>query len=587
MPITETDGMWRAAQRFLSRGEHRRYSDGIHLHEYRNADGRLLYFKLRAYDPNTDEKLIRPMRPKDGGFEPGEPSFGPDGKPLYGLPALAQHPDAEVIVCEGENCADALAKLGCVATTSGAASSAAAADWRPLAGRRVLIWPDHDEAGARYADDVAARLIELGCSVRVVDAAALGLDDKGDAVDWLGAHPDAQAQEVLALPCLTQATPQPRGGVQLIRGDAIKFEPVHWLWPGFIPAAMLSILAGAPGCGKTTIALSIAAVVTQGGTWPDGSRCSEAGDVVVWSGEDAAAVLAARLKAAGADMTRVHFVDGVREGHESTPFDPARHVAKLFETIRGLGNPRLLVLDPVVSVVAGDSHKNAEVRNALQPLVDLARELGCALIGITHTSKGTMGRDPVERVTGSLAFAAVARTVLLAAKLKAEGDAAPRRVLVLAKSNVGPDEGGFTYELARREVAPEVEGQYVQWGERLQGTARELLAEAGGEAPDDPSLDVDGFLRELLSSGEIAAKTVLAEATAAGFSRDQLQRSARRIRVRREKRGMAGGWVWSLQTAESGTARPEGSEGGTHRWLPPSLPSAPPSALMTDDAEVF
>ena len=38
--------------------------------------------------------------------------------------------------------------------------------------------------------------------------------------------------------------------VRLIRGDAVALEPVRWLWPGFLPAAMLTILGGAPGCGK-------------------------------------------------------------------------------------------------------------------------------------------------------------------------------------------------------------------------------------------------------------------------------------------------------------------------------------------------
>ena len=44
--------------------------------------------------------------------------------------------------------------------------------------------------------------------------------------------------------------------VRLVRGDTVTLEPVRWLWPGFLPAAMLTILGGAPGCGKTTIALS-------------------------------------------------------------------------------------------------------------------------------------------------------------------------------------------------------------------------------------------------------------------------------------------------------------------------------------------
>ena len=66
---------------------------------------------------------------------------------------------------------------------------------------------------------------------------------------------------------------------------------------------------------------------------------------------------------------------------------------------------------------------HTEVRRSLQPLVDLAAEQGCALIGITHYSKGTAGRDRLERVTGSLAFGALPRIVLGTAKPAEEGAA--------------------------------------------------------------------------------------------------------------------------------------------------------------------
>ena len=87
----------------------------------------------------------------------------------------------------------------------------------------------------------------------------------------------------------------------------------------------------------------------------------------------------------------------------------------------------LLIVDPIVSAVATDSHKNGEVRRGLQPLVDLAAAQGCALLGITHYSKGTAGRDPLERVTGSVAFGALARLVFGTAKPTEEG--APRRMV--------------------------------------------------------------------------------------------------------------------------------------------------------------
>ncbi|MBP6900886.1 MAG: AAA family ATPase [Burkholderiaceae bacterium] len=373
--------------------------------------------------------------------------------------------------------------------------------------------------------------------------------------------------------------------VRLLRGDAVALEPVRWAWRGFLPLGMLTILGGAPGCGKTTIALSLAAIITRAGPWPDGSRCAAVGDVIVWSGEDAPTVTAARLRAAGADMTRVHFVDGITGG-EGEPFDPGRDMALLEATAERLAAPRLLILDPIVSAVTGDSHKGAEVRRSLQPVVELAQRLGCAVLGITHFSKGTSGRDPVERVTGSIAFAALARLVLVAAKVKPEpGDEAePRRVLLRAKSNVSADDGGFAYALERVEVAPEVEGQRVRWLEALDGTARELLAEAEADpARDEVGDDVALFLRGVLADGPVAAKAVFADAAGAGYSRDQVQRTARRMGVDRRKLGMSGGWVWALPAPEGGT---EDGEDRSHHSVPPSPPSAPSSAAA-DDVEVF
>ena len=187
------------------------------LHAYTDPQGHPIYWRIRGRQVNG-EKLIRPMHAlPDGGFELGEPPAPVSGKWLYRLHDLARNPEAQVIVCEGERAADALAQLGLIATTSGSASSAAAADWTPLQGRDVLIWPDHDKSGAQYGRDVAHRLQAMECNVRIVDVVVLNLPPKGDAVEWLAAHPDATAADVLGLPVLsapipatvaTSATPQ-------------------------------------------------------------------------------------------------------------------------------------------------------------------------------------------------------------------------------------------------------------------------------------------------------------------------------------------------------------------------------------------
>jgi uncharacterized protein (DUF927 family) len=83
----------------------------------------------------------------------------PTPRPLYNLPELLALPQASVIVTEGEKKADAVPRLfpGHVGTTSmGGANAAKLSDWGPLAGRNVVIWPDHDEPGRRYAGDGAA-----------------------------------------------------------------------------------------------------------------------------------------------------------------------------------------------------------------------------------------------------------------------------------------------------------------------------------------------------------------------------------------------------------------------------------------------
>lgn len=247
--------------------------------------------------------------------------------------------------------------------------------------------------------------------------------------------------------------PPQADGVQLVRGDVLKPEPVRWLWDGWLALGKLAILAGAPGTGKTTIALSIAAAVSSGGLLPDGTRCP-VGDVLIWSGEDDPAdTLTPRLHAAGADLTRVHFVVDVLEKGQHRPFDPASDTPDLLAAARNLPNLRCIILDPVVSAVAGDSHKNTEVRRGLQPLVDFANATGAALVGITHFSKGGQGQDPAQRVTGSIAFTAVARVVLVVAKVH-DAEGSERRILARSKSNIGPDEGGFCYTLEQVEALP-------------------------------------------------------------------------------------------------------------------------------------
>lgn len=339
--------------------------------------------------------------------------------------------------------------------------------------------------------------------------------------------------------------------VVLVNGADLTPEPVRWLWPDWLALGKLHILAGAPGQGKTTIALAMAATLTIGGRWPDGSRCAP-GNVLIWSGEDDPAdTLLPRLIASGADRARCFFVSGTRIDGEVEPFDPARDMAALEEQALAIGGIKLLIVDPVVSAVAGDSHKNTEVRRALQPLVDLGSRLDAAVLGISHFSKGGAGSDPASRVVGSIAFTAVARVVLVAAKVKAEDGEQDqdRRILARGKSNIGPDDGGFEYTIEQAEPLPGIHASYVAWGKSVAGSARDLLAEpTEQESASDGKSAVDAaaaFLLEALADGLTPTKTVQTEAKDAGVSWASCKRAADNLRVVKRK-GDGGLWYWKL-----------------------------------------
>ena len=338
----------------------------------------------------------------------------------------------------------------------------------------------------------------------------------------------------------------PRDKVILTCGTDLTPEPYRWLWQYWLAMGKLHILAGAPGQGKTTIALAMAATITIGGRWPDGSRCAP-GNVLIWSGEDDPAdTLVPRLMAAGADRARCYFIEGARRGGEVVPFDPARDLGQLLEAIEKIGGISLLVIDPVVSAVTGDSHKNTEVRRALQPLVDLAAKCDCAVLGITHFAKGGQGTDPAQRVVGSVAFTAVARVVMVAAKVKGDEEGQDTRILARSKSNIGPDDGGFQYHLEQSEPLPGIHASHIAWGKAVEGTARELLTD-----PDEPQQEQSDasakdaaidFLVEILKDGSAPSKYVETEARAAGVSWATVRRAADTIGV--TKRKMNDAWYW-------------------------------------------
>ena len=157
---------------------------------YRNAAGDVLGFDAR-FDfagPDGPEKLIIPLSWSGTGWQ--AKAFA-NPRPLYGLDRLAERPDAPVVIAEGCKACDAAAALfpdAVAVSWSGGCNADHLADWSPLAGRDVLVWPDNDPPGVAVAARIGATLAGLGvASLAVLDLEGLGEVKGWDAADALAA----------------------------------------------------------------------------------------------------------------------------------------------------------------------------------------------------------------------------------------------------------------------------------------------------------------------------------------------------------------------------------------------------------------
>lgn len=164
---------------------HPSYGQPTKTWTYFDADGRAMFYVCR-FEKEGQRKEFRPQslwRLPNGKLVwrwVGVPA----PRPLYGLDKIAERPDAVVVIAEGEKAADAAGELipdAAAISWANGANAVDKVDWKPLAGRDVLLWPDHDEAGQKAMQKVAAALASVGVvRVRIVAVNQLAMKPGGD-----------------------------------------------------------------------------------------------------------------------------------------------------------------------------------------------------------------------------------------------------------------------------------------------------------------------------------------------------------------------------------------------------------------------
>lgn len=575
----------------LSTTKERREVDATYL--YRSREGKELFRKVRFWPkdfrienhsiPSSDPSKMRWKLPLDRDV---------DEWPLYRLPELiaAKETGETVFYVEGEKDVDRLVKHNCIATTNyeGASKGSQKPKWRfdytrQLSGLNSLVLlPDNDEPGRAHMANIASQMQGKVSEIIMLDLGLRFPDLKagGDVSDWLNEGHSVEELLELVSRCepwapdasvspvdpprsddleqgresdapAQSSPPSPAESVMLRSAATIIPRAIDWLWPGWLSVGKLHLLAGAPGTAKTTIAMTWAAAISTGGLFPDGKRAQQ-GNVLIWSSEDDPRdTLIPRLIAAGADLNHVHIVESV--SHSKTgkrTFDPAKDFPLLKAAVNQIGNVSFMVIDSVADAVAGDAGKNNQVRRALSPVKDFAEEMAIAVLGITHFNKGTSGRA-ISRIIDSVAFVGLPRIVMVAFKKKGNGS-----LIMRAKSNIGPDNGGYEFYTY---VEPlfgydGITANRVGWKGYVEGSADEHLQEAESAfvEPESERERAEQFLLDELDDGMRKESAVISDkAKSLGISGNALFRAREALGIKSRRVGK----VWYLypnDTVDSG-----------------------------------
>lgn len=243
------------APKIYSLEELKRFQGLEALYAYTNPDTRkaeLVVLRLRK----GDGKTFLQGRPEGQGFVLKAPAV----LPIYNR---ARVRDAEeVVVVEGEKCVHALHEIGITATTSpGGAGKAGLADWGPLKGKTVYLWPDNDDKGYDHMRDVARILESLECNLFWIGSELLNLPPKGDVVDYLAANGGSASDKLTAIQLVLEES-EPMGASKAL-AERLKmmiegqWRSIDWPWRRLsylgkcLLPGTLTVICGEAGSAKS------------------------------------------------------------------------------------------------------------------------------------------------------------------------------------------------------------------------------------------------------------------------------------------------------------------------------------------------
>jgi putative DNA primase/helicase len=318
---------------------------------------------------------------------------------------------------------------------------------------------------------------------------------------------------------------------------------ISWLWENRFAAGRVTLIVGMPGCGKSFVTCDMAARVSTGKAWPDGSPCERGNVLFITAEDDPGDTIRPRLDAHGADVGRVFILQGKLLPNETGEPDEVclslQDVALIEQAMQEIGNVRLIVIDPIGSFMGGsvDSHRDNEVRSVLAPIAKLAEQSGAAVVMVAHRRKGNAGSAD-DSALGSRAFVGLARSVW---HLSKDTDDPERRLFLNGKNNLAKEQDGLAFRITDGSVDWETSPVSMTADEQF---AAERLVPDG--EPRSALDDAIAWLEQALSLGEMAATEIQRKAKQDGIAERTLRRAADKLGVTKTRLGYQQPVRWSL-----------------------------------------
>jgi len=391
--------------------------------EYKDEQGETLFVK-RRFKVNSEKGKTYSLHKVDAAGNRKGSMTGARIVP-YRLPELLNAKEAgrAIYLVEGEKAADALVSIGAIATTS----HAGAGHWptditQYFAGAVVIVVPDCDAPGWKYAKRVVEALLPVAKAIRVLDFNLPELGD--DAYEWVADGGDRAklAELAKALPVITDInqvqTPDwivpretvdpiehpiepdldtvvpilvPRQLLNIEAWDDIEDEPVEYLIDGVLPAKGFCLLFGPPGSYKSFVALDMAEAVATGRPWM-GRDVPTPGGVLIIAGEGhggiGARIKAAKLynkTAAGAEIYVLRAAINLRSSVDD--FDLL--MASIKDLIERTGVQfEMVQIDTLARAFGGGQENDSQDMGAfIHNTGRIQRMLNCALMVVHHSGK--------------------------------------------------------------------------------------------------------------------------------------------------------------------------------------------------------